>query len=74
MAGDGRLTAVPVTMKGGDMQLGRAESLFPMKPGTFFHRAYEVSKDGQRFLIATPAQAGGAAITVVLNWQAGLKK
>ena len=32
--------------------------------GTFFHRAYEVSKDGQQFLIATPAQAGGAAITV----------
>ena len=74
MAGDGRLTAVPVTMNGADVQLGRAESLFPMKPGAFFHRAYEVSKDGQRFLIAMPAQPGGVAITVVLNWQAALKK
>jgi eukaryotic-like serine/threonine-protein kinase len=74
VAGDGRLTAVPVTMNGADVQLGRAESLFPVSPTTFFHRAYEVSKDGQQFLIATPAQAGGAAITVVLNWQAGLKK
>ena len=74
MAGDGRLTAVPVTMKGADVELGRAESLFPMEPSTLFHRAYEVSKDGQRFLIATPAQPGGAAITVVLNWQAALKK
>jgi Tol biopolymer transport system component len=73
VAGDGRLTAVPVTMKGADIQLGRAESLFPMKPGAF-HRAYDVSKDGQRFLIATPAQAGGAVITVVLNWQAALKQ
>jgi Tol biopolymer transport system component len=74
VAGDGRLTAVPVTMNGADVQLGRAESLFPVSPSTSFHRTYEVSKDGQRFLIATPAQAGGAAITVVLNWQAGLKK
>ncbi len=74
VAGDGRLTAVPVTMNGADVQLGRAESLFPMSPSTIFHRSYEVSKDGQQFLIATPAQAGGAAITVVLNWQAGLKK
>jgi Tol biopolymer transport system component len=74
VAGDGRLTSVPVTMKGADVQLGRAESLFPVSPSTFFHRAYEVSKDGQRFLIATPAQPGGAAITVVLNWQAALKK
>jgi Tol biopolymer transport system component len=74
VAGDGRLTAVPVTMKGAEVELGRAGSLFPMSPGTFFHRSYEVSKDGQRFLIATPAQAGGAAITVVLNWQTALKK
>ncbi len=75
VAGDGRLTAVPVTMNGADVQLGRAESLFLVSPSTFFHRSYEVSKDGQQFLIATPAQAGGAAITVVvLNWQAALKK
>ncbi len=74
VAGDGRLTAVPVTLNGADVQLGRAESLFPMSPGNLFHRAYEVSKDGQQFLIATPAQPGGAAITVVLNWQAALKK
>jgi len=74
VAGDGRLTTVPVTMNGADVQLGRAESLFLVSPSTFFHRSYEVSKDGRQFLIATPAQAGGAAITVVLNWQTGLKR
>ena len=74
VAGDGRLTAVPVTMNGADVQLGRAKSLFPMSPSTIFHRSYEVSKEGQQFLIATPAQAGGAVITVVLNWQRALKK
>ena len=40
VAGDGRLTAVPVTMNGADVQLGRAESLFPVSPSTIFHRLY----------------------------------
>ena len=36
---------------------------------------YDVSADGQRFLINTaPEQAVSAPITVVLNWTAGLKK
>jgi hypothetical protein len=38
-------------------------------------RSYAVSNDGQRFL--TPSVAGGGTsppLTVVLNWQAGLKR
>ena len=38
---------------------------------------YDVTPDGQRFLINTmiPAtESGTPPITVVLNWQAGLKK
>jgi hypothetical protein len=37
---------------------------------------YDVAADGQRFLLLEPpeAQGGGAPLTVVLNWQAGLKK
>jgi Tol biopolymer transport system component len=38
-------------------------------------RSYAVSTDGQRFLIPSVAGGGTApSITVVLNWQAGLKK
>jgi Tol biopolymer transport system component/predicted Ser/Thr protein kinase len=38
-------------------------------------RSYAVSNDGQRFLIPSIAGGGtGPPITVVLNWQAGLKK
>jgi hypothetical protein len=38
-------------------------------------RSYAVSNDGQRFLIRNVAGGGTAPpITVVLNWQAGLKK
>ena len=36
---------------------------------------YDVTADGQRFVIVSEAQASAASpATVVLNWQAGLKK
>jgi hypothetical protein len=34
---------------------------------------FDVSKDG-RFLIPVPEQTANAPMTVVVNWQAGLKK
>jgi eukaryotic-like serine/threonine-protein kinase len=73
VAGDGRLTAVPVTIRGSDVELGRAERLFPVTFGDF-HRMYELSHDGKRVLVATPAAAGGAAITVLLNWRRVMEK
>jgi hypothetical protein len=37
--------------------------------------SYEVSRDGERFLMpATPSGAAAPPLTVVLNWQAQLKK
>ncbi len=73
VAGDGRLTAVPVTIRGSDVQFGRAESLFPVDSSDF-SRSYEPSRDGQRFLITVPAAPGGAAFTVMLNWTQALGK
>ncbi len=73
VAGDGRLTAVPVTIRGSDVQFGRAESLFPVDSDQW-NRVYEPSRDGQRFLIAMPAAPGGAAFTVMLNWTQALGK
>jgi eukaryotic-like serine/threonine-protein kinase len=73
VAGDGRLRAVPVTIRGSDVQFGPAESLFPVDSSDF-NRAYEPSLDGQRFLITMPAAPGGAAFTVVLNWTQALGK
>jgi hypothetical protein len=35
---------------------------------------WDLSADGQRFLIATPAAEATDAITIVVNWQAALKK
>jgi Tol biopolymer transport system component len=73
VAGDGQLTAVPVILRSGDVEFGRAESLFPVKK-SYFGRAYEPSLDGQRFLVTAPATAGGASVTVLLNWTQGLGK
>ncbi len=73
VAGDGQLTAVPVSIRGSDVQFGGAESLFPIDSTDFF-RTYDPSPDGQRFLITIPAAPGGAAFTVMLNWTQALGK
>jgi Tol biopolymer transport system component/tRNA A-37 threonylcarbamoyl transferase component Bud32 len=73
VAGDGRLTAVPTTIGATSIEFGPPQSLFPARVGNF-KREYEASPDGERFLIATPVLPGGAAITVVLNWQTLLER
>jgi hypothetical protein len=57
----------------GSIDFGTPQPLFPAYFDAF-GRAYEISRDGQRFLVATPANPGGTAITVVLNWQTVLKQ
>jgi hypothetical protein len=71
VAGDGRLTAVPLTIRGSSVELGRPESLFSVSGGRY--RAFVPSHDGQRFLVATPEAADGA-ITVLLNWRRVMEK
>jgi eukaryotic-like serine/threonine-protein kinase len=78
---DRRLMAVPI--KGGAaLDAGKPHSLFELPPeppawiqGEADQRVYAPSADGQRFLIAVPVGEGSSApITVVLNWDAELKK
>ena len=76
-APDNKLMAAAVNGKGGSFEVGAVKPLFQTRPGTGFryYYFYHVSPDGQRFLVNTaPEQAASAPITVVLNWQAGLKK
>ena len=73
VSGDGRLTAVPITLRGGEAQFGQPEKLFPVNSSDF-SRAYEPSLDGQRFLVTAPATGGGASATVLLNWTQTLGK
>ena len=76
---DRTLVAVPVKFTSSasePLQLGQPKPLFPVTlPDTFFvGRSYEVSNDGQRFLMPAIASDTAPPLTVVLNWQTGLKK
>jgi hypothetical protein len=71
------LTVVPVK-SAATFEAGSPQALFEIQPlfGPLAGRfTYQPTADGQRFLVL--ANTGGTApppITVVLNWQAGLRK
>jgi Tol biopolymer transport system component/predicted Ser/Thr protein kinase len=72
---DNRLMAASVNGKGAGFEVGAVKPLFATRIVGGGNYRYDVSADGQRFLINTaPEQATSAPITVVLNWTAGLKK
>ncbi|HSR06852.1 MAG TPA: hypothetical protein VLM42_06865, partial [Bryobacteraceae bacterium] len=58
---------------GASFELDTPQPLFDLDPTAV---NFEPSRDGQRFLVNVPAggQAASPPLTVVLNWQAGLKK
>jgi hypothetical protein len=76
--GDGFLNAVPVQADA-RFSPGRPAKVFETLPGGGAARNYDVSPDGQRFLIlkdiTDPSPAGNPAkIIVVLNWLEELKR
>lgn len=74
-APDNKLMAAAVNGRGGSFEVGAVRPLFETLMQLGGRYPYDVSPDGQRFLINTaPEQAGSAPITVVLDWTAGLKK
>jgi eukaryotic-like serine/threonine-protein kinase len=71
---DSEVMAVDVN-PGVTLTAGIPHELFRGSPYTMAGRRYDVSADGQRFLMYLPnSAAGNAPITVVMNWWAGLKK
>jgi len=66
----GKLMAVEVKASESSFELGAPRLLFE-KSGI---SNYDVSKDGQQFLIAVPVESSPEPITVVLNWTADLKR
>ena len=74
------LMAVPVKLASSasePLQVGQARPLFsvPVMDTFIVGRSYEVSNDGQRFLLRAPASGEAApSLTVVLNWQTQLKE
>jgi hypothetical protein len=75
---DGKIVSAPVTT-GAHFDAGTPAVLFQSTPRqpvlVFDHFVYDVSRDGQRFLINTQVkQAESAPMSVVLNWPAMLGK
>jgi eukaryotic-like serine/threonine-protein kinase len=75
---DSRVMAVPVTT-GANFDSGTPVTLFqaaPRQPIPIYDLfVYDVSRDGQRFLIITPVkEAETAPMSIVLNWTAKLNK
>jgi Tol biopolymer transport system component len=79
LAPDQMLMAMPVTSRSGYFDAGRATPLFRTRlvpTGSQIagiEALYDVTPDGQRFLINGPPADPGPPMTVVLNWAAGLK-
>jgi len=66
--------AAAVNGKAASFEVGAVKPLFETH-GPNARYFYDVSPDGQRFLIISVPQAASAApVTVVVNWTAGLKK
>jgi len=75
---DNSLVAAEVNGKGSAFQVGTIRALFKTRPrlGTqAYGTPYDVSANGQRFLVNTLIQeATSEPITLVVNWTAALKK
>jgi eukaryotic-like serine/threonine-protein kinase len=73
LAPDQTIVAVPIE-KGSTDAIGRAQSLFTIGRNSGA-RSFDVTPDGQRFLITSPApRIDSSMIAVVLNWPTSLKK
>lgn len=73
-AHDGTLTAAEVSIKGNAIEVGAVRSLgIPVVRGRGW--LYDVTADGQRFLVAVPTQQKSTGLlTLVYNWLMLLKK
>ncbi|HYL34354.1 MAG TPA: protein kinase [Bryobacteraceae bacterium] len=72
-APNGEMMAAEVSSKGGSLEVGVVRSLFGPIPPPLGH-SYDVSADGQRFLVRMEAQPSDEPLTLVRNWTALLKK
>ena len=79
-----RMMAATVNGQGPAFDAGQAQALFPIRPsggtavnGLLQRIFYDVSRDGQRFLVnAEPAEAQSVSppVTVVVNWLPAVRK
>ena len=70
---DFKMIAVTIRASAASVEADAPRELFPY-PVAGFNSPYDVAADSQRFLLTERSDAqGSASLTVVVNWQAGLK-
>ena len=73
ISSDNKMMATEVKSSASSFEIGSTHELFATRPYGVFGR-FDVSADGQRFAIPFEAGQPTAAITLVVNWPAELKK
>ena len=70
---DGQLMAAEVLARNGTLEVGKLQKLFDgiVTPRGYL---YDVSADGQRFLVADEGSATARPLTLLQNWTAALRK
>jgi hypothetical protein len=69
------MMAVNVDEKAGELSLGPPRTLFHLANNAENFSLFDVTPDGQRFLISeTNSPSGTVPLTLVTNWEAELKK
>jgi Tol biopolymer transport system component len=76
MARDGALMAAPTAESGGEFQSGQPQVLFQTRPlPRTPYNLFDVTPDGQRFLVNVPMEwSSSAPINVSMNWASKLGK
>jgi serine/threonine protein kinase len=80
IAPDGKMMAVPIQTDGQTLNAGAPVELFPTRimgggnPVTHPRHRYDVTLDGQRFLINVADESATSPITIVTNWFEELKE
>ena len=69
----GMITAAALSIKGNSIEVGEIRSLGISVPASR-PGLYDVSADGQRFLVAAPAEQKSTPLALIQNWTARLKK
>lgn len=69
----GKLMAVAIREGTKGIETESARELFPIQARQGYRYDYDVTADGQRFLVLAPAEEAASPLTVIYNWQGALK-
>jgi hypothetical protein len=71
---DSQLHAVETIPGREGFAVGRSQTLFPARSMTPLFAPYDVTPDGQRFLIALPLASESSPLVLISDWKTELKK